>query len=122
MSVSSAKDFLGSFGAHFAHGAVREMTWSESDDDFGRVIEWPLDRGAMMECVATFDLQSACCTMTVTERDLSEEAMRAGTGTTVAMTIFVSFDDKMVQFDGEDQEFSDETILLAIAKFNELAV
>lgn len=122
MNVTSARDFLNSYGALFSHPAVREMGWTPSDDDFGRVVEWALDRGDLMDCIATFDLQANCCTMTVTERDLSEEAAQTGAGSSVAATTFVSFDDQSLQIDGEDQEFSDATVRQAISKFNELAV
>jgi hypothetical protein len=122
MNVTTAGEFLCLYQTLFLHQTIREMTWTPSDDDFGRLIEWTLDRNDLALCVATVDLQRSGCTMTVTERDLSDDAEQQGHGTQVVATTIISFDELTLQVNSEDREYTDGAIREAIHAFNELAL
>lgn len=121
MNVTTAGEFLSLYQTLFSHQTIREMTWTPSDDDFGRLVEWTLDRSDLALCVATVDFQRSGCTMTVTERDLSDDAEQQGQGTHVVMTTIISFDESTLQVNSEDREYSDGAVREAIVAFNEMA-
>lgn len=124
MTPTDANDFLMGFGGEFENEVARNWRWSgQDDDDFGKMESWTVrpydpDNGQTVEVVASIDLQLTQLQLSISERDMTNGLLSAA-DTTVVFDALIQFEDQTLTVGGEEREYSESEIRLAIQEFND---